>query len=121
MNLINWLGCQGDSAKKSSRPRTNNDYYSPPFGTITKRDRKQKNGSDVGKVYSGGPGSGRHPESAGVAHIEPGSKIETCPHCGSRNVVRNFRMDDSNNKVATRECTECDRTWDKQHSTWVDR
>lgn len=57
MNLVNWLACQFTPVK-TSKPRTNEDYYEPPFGTIAKRDRKQKNGSDVGKVYSGGPGSG---------------------------------------------------------------
>lgn len=61
MNLVEWLHCQQpDSDKKTSRPKTNQDYYDPPFGNISKRDREQKNGSDIGKVYSGGPGSGRH-------------------------------------------------------------
>jgi|SRR5579859_4843940 len=63
MTLQEWMGTQGLALQASrARPKSNADYYSPVFPTITKRDRKQKNGSDVGKVYSGGPGSGRHPE-----------------------------------------------------------
>ena len=64
MNLVQWLECQqADSAKKTSRPKTNQDLYDPPFDSITKRDRQQKNGSDVD---AGGPGSGRKPGFAEV-------------------------------------------------------
>lgn len=62
MKLTSWIAAQ-------NKPVTNQDYYDPPFPTISKRDRKQKQGSSVGKVSkpvkAGGPGSGCRGDNCG--------------------------------------------------------